>query len=394
MSPGPAASAPLRGGSARPAPSHAAAQVIATASRRRYAWGRWLLVPLAAALLVFVLGQFMSARALDLDLSRADWRWAAVALAMQVLFFLLYGGLYRYAFRAVGVTSEALHLVPVLLASIFVKTVLPLTAAPAAAVFIDDAAARGQSGARTAVGLVVVLIVDLVMALPFVAAGALALVLSARLVAFALAGTALFVAFIAVLLILLALAGLRPAVLEALLGACRAVVNHGARLIGRSSLLADDWAQHTADQLVAAVTSVPRHPRDIAVAAGHSLLLHVANLVGLGALFVTFGQRLDPAALLAGFGMSIVFFVVTIVPDGIGAVEGAMALVFVQLGMTPTAAILVTLAYRVLNVWLPVAIGFWCARRLRLFGADTSGWVRQRVSKPEPLDATVEPAEP
>jgi uncharacterized membrane protein YbhN (UPF0104 family) len=89
-----------------------------------------------------------------------------------------------------------------------------------------------------------------------------------------------------------------------------------------------------------------------------------------------------------------VFFVVTIVPDGIGAVEGAMALVFVQLGMTPTAAILVTLAYRVLNVWLPVAIGFWCARRLRLFGADTSGWVRQRVSEPEPLDATVEPAEP
>jgi uncharacterized membrane protein YbhN (UPF0104 family) len=37
--------------------------------------------------------------------------------------------------------------------------------------------------------------------------------------------------------------------------------------------------------------------------------------------------------------------------------------------MPATAAILVTLAYRILNVWLPVAIGFWCARRLRLFGA-------------------------
>ena len=46
-----------------------------------------------------------------------------------------------------------------------------------------------------------------------------------------------------------------------------------------------------------------------------------------------------------------------------------MALVFAQLGMAPTAAILVTVAYRILNVWLPVAIGFWCARRLRLFGA-------------------------
>lgn len=367
---------------------------MASAPKPRYAWGRWLLVPLGAALLVFVLGQLMSARALRLDLSTADWRWVSVALAMQVLFFLLYGGLYRYAFRAVGVTSQALHLVPVLLASIFVKTVLPLTAAPAAAVFIDDAATQGQSGARTAVGLVVVLIVDLVMALPFVAAGALALVLSARLVAFALAGTALFVGFIAVLLILLALAALRPAVLETLLEVCRACVNRGVRLLGRRALLADDWARHTTDQLVAAVTSVPRHPRDIAIASGYSLLLHVANLVGLGALFVTFGQRLDPAPLLAGFGMSIVFFVITIVPDGIGAVEGAMALVFVQLGMTPTAAILVTLAYRVLNVWLPVAVGFWCARRLRLFGAGTSRGVRRLAIEPEPLDAVAEPVEP
>ena len=120
----------------------------------------------------------------------------------------------------------------------------------------------------------------------------------------------------------------------------------------------------------------------------------MANLVGLAALFVTFGQRLDPAALLAGFGMSIVFFVVTVVPDGIGAVEGAMALVFVQLGMTPTAAILVTLAYRVLNVWLPVAVGFWCARRVRLFGADTGAGVRRLGIEPEPLEAVVEPVEP
>ncbi|MGD0863865.1 MAG: lysylphosphatidylglycerol synthase domain-containing protein, partial [Candidatus Limnocylindrales bacterium] len=187
--------------------------VIAPAATRRYAWGRWLLVLLGAALLAFVIGQFMSARALDVDLSRADWRWAGVALVMQAVFFLLYGGLYRYGLRAVGVTSGGLRLVPVLLASIFVKTVLPLTAAPAAAVFIDDAAARGQSGARTAVGLIVVLVVDLLAALPFIVAGALALILRAKLVAFALTGTALFVAFIAALLVGLALAASQPALL-------------------------------------------------------------------------------------------------------------------------------------------------------------------------------------
>ena len=81
--------------------------------------------------------------------------------------------------------------------------------------------------------------------------------------------------------------------------------------------------------------------------------------------------------------MSIVFFIIAIVPDGVGAVEGAMALVFVQLGMPPTTAILVTLAYRILNVWIPVAIGLWCARRLRLFGATERARAAMSVIEPE-----------
>lgn len=344
--------------------------MIAATAGRGHRWGRWLLVLLGAGLLLFVVGQFASIGGVDLDLSRADWRWAGVALIAQAAFFLLYGGMYRHGFRVVGVTIGALHLVPVLLASIFAKTALPLTAAPAAAVFIDDATSHGESGARTAVGLVVVLILDLLTALPFVVVGAVALVLRGKLVAFAVVGTSLFVLLIVALLVLLTLAALQPALLEAVLSGTRAVVNRILRLFGRAAVLPDDWAHRNAGQLVDAAASIPHRPGDLAIASAYGLLLHVANLIGLGAVFVTFGQTLDAAALAAGFGMSIVFFVITIVPDGIGAVEGGMALVFVQLGMAPAPAILVTLAYRVLNIWLPVAVGFWCARRLRLFGSS------------------------
>lgn len=350
--------------------------------RPRLAWGRLLLVALGILLLVVVAGQFMNAQALAESLSSADWRWAAVAIVMQVVFFVLFAGLYQAGFRAVGVSSQIGRLVPVLLASIFAKTAVPLTAAPAAAVFIDDATARGQSGPRTAVGLIVVLVLDLLTAMPFVSAGAWALVVRDRLVPFALGGTGLFAGFIVVLLVILVLAALRPTWLAATLGAFQAVANRLAHLLGRSAFLPDDWAARTTEQLTAAVMSIPGHPRDITIATGYGLLLHAANLVGLAALFLTFGQGLDGAALAAGFGMSIVFFVVTVVPDGIGAVEGAMALVFVQLGMTPTAAILVTVTYRILNVWAPVALGFWCARRLRLFGGEVEP-ARSRVAEPE-----------
>ena len=347
-------------------------------TRRWFSWRRWLFVLLSVALLVVVASQFTSAEALGTDLSAADWRWAAIAVVLQAAFFLLYGGLYASGFRAVGVTSRALSLVPVLFASIFAKTAIPFTAAPAAAVFIDDASARGQSGPRTAVGVVVVLVVDLLTALPFVVAGTVALVMRDRLVEFALVGTGLFVVFIGGVLVSLTLAARKPVWLAALLAPCRAVVNRSARLLGRPDILPAGWVRRTTDQMATAATSIPGHPRDIAIASGYGLLLHVANIAGLGALFLAFGQHLDPAALAAGFGMSIVFFVIAIVPDGIGAVEGAMALVFVQLGMATPAAILVTVAYRVLNVWLPVAIGFWFARRLRLFGAS------ERAREPSP----------
>ena len=166
-------------------------------ARRGRPWRRWLFVLLGIALLVFVVSQLTTVSALGADLSGADGRWLAVALALQVAFFLLYGGLYQAGLGAVEVEGSALRLVPVLLASIFAKTVLPLTAAPAAAVFIDDATSRGQSGPRTAAAMIVVLVVDLVTALPFVAAGPRRSVLRSTLVGFALTGTGLFAVFIA-----------------------------------------------------------------------------------------------------------------------------------------------------------------------------------------------------
>jgi uncharacterized protein (TIRG00374 family) len=363
-------------------------------TRRRLAWRQWLFLLFAVALLAIVAGQFTSVEALGADLAMADWRWVTVATGLQAAFFLLYGGLYQSGFRAVGVSSGALQLVPILFASIFAKTAVPFTAAPAAAVFIDDAAARGESGPRTAVGLVVVLVVDLLTALPFVIAGTVALVLRDRLVEFAVAGSGIFVAFIAGVLLSLILAARRPGLLEGLLVVCRAAVNRLVRLLGNPDILPDGWERRTTDQLAAAVQSIPRHKRDIAIASGYGLLLHVANIAGLGAVFLAFGQSLDPAALAAGFGMSIVFFVVAIVPDGVGAVEGAMALVFVQLGMAPTTAILVTVAYRILNVWIPVAIGLWFARRLRLFGATERSEDPSPVMEPGSPGAVAETGEP
>jgi uncharacterized protein (TIRG00374 family) len=331
-------------------------------------WGQWLVTALFLGFLLYIATRFAGGSGARLDVAHAQWGWLPVAVGLHAICFALYGALYQRGFRVVGVQASARRLVAVLFASIFVKTVVPLTGATAMAVFIDDAVAHGQSGARAAAGTIVVTAIDLLAALPFVLAGVLALELRGQLAPYDVLGVAFFVAFIGVLVAALALAGLRPGLLAIGLRGVRAAVNRLAAVLGRPAPVPAGWVERSAGQFGEAAIAAPRHPRDVLIALAYSGTLHLANVLGLYALFLAFGVRPDPGVVMAGFGASIVFFVVAVVPDGIGAVEGAMTLVFVSLGIDPATAILVTLAYRVLNVWVPVALGYLSARQLRLFG--------------------------
>jgi uncharacterized membrane protein YbhN (UPF0104 family) len=62
--------------------------------------------------------------------------------------------------------------------------------------------------------------------------------------------------------------------------------------------------------------------------------------------------------LVAGFSLGIVFFIVSVLPQGVGAVEGIMTLIFISMGIPRTNAIVISLAFRGVNFWLPLIAGF------------------------------------
>ena len=75
-------------------------------------------------------------------------------------------------------------------------------------------------------------------------------------------------------------------------------------------------------------------------------------------LFLAFQQSVRLGTLVAGFGIGIVFFIITIVPQGAGAVLGMMTLVFSSMGIPKTIAFVIALAFRGMNFWLPLFCGF------------------------------------
>jgi uncharacterized membrane protein YbhN (UPF0104 family) len=112
----------------------------------------WLLLLLG--FLVLVASRFTSLRQLIATLSQSRWQWLVVGVLTHVIFFYLYALLYQIGFDMVGVEGRALDLLPVYFASLFVNAVVPTGGVGGAALFVDDAARRGQSGARAAVGTV------------------------------------------------------------------------------------------------------------------------------------------------------------------------------------------------------------------------------------------------
>ncbi|HOG47849.1 MAG TPA: lysylphosphatidylglycerol synthase domain-containing protein, partial [Anaerolineae bacterium] len=126
--------------------------------QRVLAWlrRRWLYLLIVAAFIVLVVLRFADIKLLAQTLVRGRWPFILAAVGLQLLYYLLLGLLYRFAFAVVEVESTLRELLPVVFASVFVSTLTPSGGIGGAALFVDDAARHGQSPAKAAEGVLLV----------------------------------------------------------------------------------------------------------------------------------------------------------------------------------------------------------------------------------------------
>jgi uncharacterized protein (TIRG00374 family) len=327
---------------------------------------RLLLLLLLIGFVVLVTSRFTDLSHLVKTLAQGKWYWIVVALVLHIVYFGLYALLYQYGFDTVEVKSEALKLVPVMFASMVLNALAPTGGTGGAALFIDDAAKRGESGARAAVGTVLVLIVDLATLIPFIIFGMAFMAVHQELQAYHIAGAVALFLFIAFLTLALVLARALPDRLERLFQWVQDAVNRVGDWFKHPNLLAEDWSEKNASQFIDASASIAERPKQLMYTLVLATLLHIVNLVGLYFLFPAFSQSIGLGTLTAGFAMGIVFFVISIF-QGAGAVEGIMTLVYSSAGIPRTKAVVISLTYRGITFWLPLVIGLFLLGRVRSF---------------------------
>lgn len=324
----------------------------------------WPLYLALVAGLTLVVARFVEIRQLAIALTEGRWQWMLTATLLQGVYYALYAEEYRCGFATVGVASQAWALLPVLLASMFVGTVTPAGTLSSAAVLVDDAARRKQSAARAAEGILLVWVAGLTSALPMLAIGLTYLRGRGALPVFAVIASLVFLGYSGLLVGVLLAAAWQPARLRAILDWVQQRVNGLMVRLRRPPALNEGWAERNAAEAGGAAQAVMGRPRQVGRTLMAGLGTHLVNLACLYALFLSFRNPMHLGALAAAYALGFVSSVISFIPFDLGIVAGVMTLVYASLGVPTAKAALIALTFRGLNVYLPIAVGFFAFRRL------------------------------
>lgn len=331
---------------------------------------RWILWLLVIFFLWVFVTRFTEIEKLATTLSQGKWEWVLAAILVQAIYFIAFTASYQAAFETVELKSRLYDLLPVLFGSLFVNVVVPAGGAGGAALFIDDAARRGQSSSRVSTGLLLQLIADYTAFTFLLIVGMIYLFIQHDLKSYEIV-TALILLFITLGLTAVMLMGLwRPVLLGRLLSGIERLLSSLAKRFKRPPSLVEGWAAKQTQELIQAASALLEHPSSLAKTLFFTTTAHLLDILCLYTLFLAFHQSIKIGPLIAGYSMGILFWIVSITPQGIGVVEGVMALVYTSLGIPSAAATTISLAFRGLSFWLPLLVGFILLQRVKTFHAE------------------------
>ncbi|NLD72024.1 MAG: DUF2156 domain-containing protein [Chloroflexi bacterium] len=326
----------------------------------------WLLIALFAYMVASNLGDLQR---LGEVLVRGAWEWVLGALLAGVLYHVASAYLYYHALALVDAGGRFWDLLPVSFAALFVNVTVPTGGSSGVAVYADDARRRGKSAVRATAGALLAHVMNYLSFAPLLIWGMAFLAENGARSGYHTVTATIFYVITVVQTGLLALALWQPSLLGHLLRGLQRAVNGVAGLLRLTPPFSETWAQGTAVEFSEAARPMAAHPWGAVAVFFVALTAHLLNVVSMYTLFRAFYGLVGAATPALSYVVAFLFRTITVTPQGVGLVEGAMTGTLVALG-TPTAqATVIPFAFRGLSLWLPLSIGFVMLRRVGWFSA-------------------------
>ncbi len=301
-------------------------------------------------------------------LHHSNYRFLLAAAIVELIWMFNSATDYGSIYRLVGLKETTRHLVLVATAANFVNVVAPSVGIGGMAVFVDDAVRRNHPTGRVTVVGVLYILFDYVAFFCVLALGFIVLIrrnnlnpgeLIAAALLFALAGAVAFLLFL----------GYRS---TESLGKALAWI---ARLVNRLlwPFIHRDYIRKErpilfAQEVGEGVAMLRGKRKEMTWPFLFALNNFALLICVLAFTFLALGTPFTVGTLVGGFAIGYLFLIVSPTPSGLGVVEGAMTIALNTLRVEMAAALLITLTYRFITFWLPLAIG---AIAFRLLGGKT-----------------------
>jgi uncharacterized protein (TIRG00374 family) len=292
-----------------------------------------------------------------------------LAILIQLSWYLMAGLTYQSLYQMLGLNESVYKLAFLYASANFVNTVAPSAGVGGMAVFISAATRDGHSPGKVTVASMLCLFLDYVLTL-----GLIVLFrrndldpaeVGASFVIFAIAMGFGF---------LLYLGSHSAKALGNALAKMARLVNRLVYPLIHHEYLSEARAHEFAHEMADDLKSLPKQRRNLLLPFIYSLLNKAIQMAVLVSVFLAFRVPFSAGTIIGGFAITYLFLIVSPTPSGIGIVEGIMPLALSSLRVPWEQAVIITLAYRGITFWIPLAVGAFALRILE----------REKVPVPKP----------
>jgi uncharacterized protein (TIRG00374 family) len=299
-------------------------------------------------------------------LELSDWRLWGLALVVELIWLYNLGTSFRVLYRLMGIEENGRHLFWMASAANFINVVAPSAGIGGMALFLDDAKKRNHpTGHVTVIGALFVLY-DYFAFLCLLALGWVVLIRrnnldSGEIIAsFIMLGLAIGLASILYL-------GYRSGerLGNALAGGVR-IINRLFNPFIHRPYLSEAGARRYAFEISDGLLAIKGKRKELIWPFLFALNNKAILLIILAISFLAYQVPFTAGTLVAGLSVAYLFTIVSPTPAGLGFVEGALTVALNAMRVPLGSAAVITLTYRAITFWFPLAVGAFALRHLHI----------------------------
>lgn len=315
---------------------------------------------------VIVALSFSELETILLTLQKAHLRYFVLALVIQSIWFVTTGRMYQSIFHLLGIHEGVLTLTRMAAAATFINIVAPTGGAGGIALFASEARRRGHPTGKATVAAALFLLLDQAAFLVILALGLIILFRRNDLDAGEISAS-LFLFIIAIAYGFVLYLGYRSAErLGNFLAKIARGVNRIVKFFGKENYLSEVRAHEYAHEISDGFSGLTEKPSSLIRPILWGIFDKGLLMLILICSFLSFGVEFSAGTIIAGFSLAYLFLIVSPTPSGIGIVEGIMPIALTSLNVNWSQAVVITLIYRAVTFWFPLAVGAWAFRTLHV----------------------------